>query len=106
MEKRIWIGTGIIEELDTRQVRFLELVLGKIKYYYRNLYRREGNPHPLSLSKLMELTNRNSIALTCAIRLLANSISEGFEEKPPIYYQRVKAKNSHNRPYLIFLNRN
>ena len=39
MEKRVWIRSGVVEELDQRQARLLELVYEKIVFYYAKLYR-------------------------------------------------------------------
>ncbi len=105
IEKRVWIKSGIVEELDQRQVRLLRLVHEKIVFYYRELYRtRPCYQYPLTLSRLMELCRRNGQAITNAVRLLANTVPFGSSGEPPIYYDRVQsAKNKSHRPYRIFL---
>ena len=35
MEKRVWVRSGVVEELDARQSRLIHLVLEKIHLYYR-----------------------------------------------------------------------
>ena len=106
MYKRDWIESGITEELDERQNRLLELVLEKIKIYYRDMYQKRGNPYPLSLKKLMKLTNRSGSVVTAAVKMLANTIPLGSDKKPLIYYDRVKSENNpYKRPYRIFLKR-
>ena len=68
----MWIKSGIVEELDEKQAHLLRLIQEKIQYYYKHLYRtRPCYQYPLSLSRLMKLCNRNSQALTNALRLLA-----------------------------------
>ena len=101
----MWIKSGIIEELDEKQVRLLRLVQEKIQYYYKHLYRtRPSYQYPLSLSRLMKLCNRNSQALTNAIRLLANTVPVDSDSIPPIFYDRKAAqRNKSHRPYRIFL---
>lgn len=102
--KRDWIRSGIIEELDGRQNRLLELVLEKIKYYYSKIYGKPGNKYPLSIGKLMRLTKRSGSVVVLAVKTLAHTIPKGSDEDPPIYYDRIKAKgNSTHRPYRIFL---
>jgi hypothetical protein len=105
MEKRLWIDSGVVEELDEKQTRLLELVHEKIVYYYQELYRtRPCYCYPLNLSRLMKLCNRSSHAVAMAIRLLANTVPVGSHSKPPIYYDRQAAqKNKSHRPYRIFL---
>lgn len=39
MERRVWIRSGVVEELDARQQRLLHLVLDRIEFYYRELHR-------------------------------------------------------------------
>jgi hypothetical protein len=39
MEKRVWIKSGVVEELDERQLRLLHLVHEKIMFYYQKLHR-------------------------------------------------------------------
>ena len=105
MQKRIWIRSGIVEELDEKQIRLMELVEEKIVYYYKALYRRQSRyRYPLSLSRLMKLCNRSSFAVTTALRYLANTVQVGSEKEPPVYYDRIKAeRNNAHRPYRIFL---
>lgn len=107
MQKRVWIKSGVVEELDQRQVRLLELVYEKIVFYYEVLYRtRPCYQYPLSLSRLMKLCNRNSQAVTLALRYLANTVPEGSKPEPVIFYDRVgSVKNKSHRPYRIFLRR-
>ena len=58
MQKRVWIRSGVVEELDEKQIRLMSLVYDKILLYYRELYRtRPCYQHPLSLSRLMKLCN-------------------------------------------------
>lgn len=100
MQKRKWVE-GVTEELDSRQVALLNLVYSKIKYYYDKLYQRKY-AEPLSLSRLMKLTNRSGQSLTLALRFLANSVAEG-EDKPKIWYRRIKSeKDSRKRYYQIY----
>jgi len=105
IQKRIWIRSGIVEELDQRQIRLLDLVYEKIVFYYQKLYRtRPCYQYPLSLSRLMKLCHRSSHAVTTAIRYLANTVPVGSSAEPSIYYDRVQAqKNKSHRPYRIFL---
>lgn len=107
IEKRVWIRSGVVEELDAKQTRLVELVLERIKLYYREFYgTRDCYKYPLSLTRLMKLTNRSSQAVTQALRILANTIPFGSESEPPIFYDRVAAhKNKSHRPYRIFLRR-
>lgn len=107
MEKRVWIRSGIVEELDERQQRLLDLVYDRIVFYYRHLYQtRPCYQYPLSLSRLMRLCQRSSYAVTLAIKYLANTVPEGTSGLPPIYYDRIPAqKNKSHRPYRIFLRR-
>jgi hypothetical protein len=95
----------MVEELDQRQVRLLELVYEKIVFYYVRLYRtRPCYQYPLSLSRLMKLCNRGSQAISLALRYLANTVPEGSKTEPVIYYDRVaSAKNKSHRPYRILL---
>ncbi len=108
MEKRLWIKSGVVEELDEKQIRLLNRVLEKIAYYYKELYRtRPCYQYPLSLSRLMKLCNRSGHAVSLALRYLANTVPVGSNEEPSISYDRVAAqKNKSHRPYRIFLRRN
>lgn len=107
MEKRIWVKSGVIEELDKRQLELLHLVYEKIQYYYRELYQtRPCYQYPLSLSRLMKLTNRSGTAVTMALRYLANTVSTNAENSPPVFYDRIPSeKNPSHRPYRIWLRR-
>ena len=106
MEKRVWIKSGVVEELDARQQRLLHLVHEQIVVYYRHLYRtRPCYQYPLSLSRLMKLCKRSGHAVANALRILANTVPLGSPEaQPPIYYDRAHSlKNKSHRPYRIFL---
>jgi hypothetical protein len=105
LEKRVWIRSGVIEELDVRQIRLIELVLAKIEFYYRELHgTRPCYRYPLSLSRLIKLTNRSGSAVTHALHILANTIPFGSHDQPPVFYDRTSAqKNKSHRPYRIFL---
>ena len=105
IHKRIWIRSGIVEELDARQVRLLNLVLDKIKYYYRELYgTRPCYKYPLSLWRLRKLCNRSHSVVKKALLYLAHTIPVGTRSKPPIYYDRIQSqRNNRRRPYRIFL---
>ncbi len=107
MEKRVWIRSGVIEELDVKQSRLIQLVLEKIQLYYRELHgTRPCYRYPLSLSRLMKLYNRSSHAVSLALRYLANTVPAGSDEAPPVFYDRCSAlKNKSHRPYRIFLRR-
>jgi hypothetical protein len=101
--RREYIRSGIFEELDSRQQRLLKIVLDAIKYYYQKLYRTSAKyDQPLSLSMLMQLTNRSGSSVLSAVRILANTI-ENADTEPPIHYDRVSARNGAHRPYRIFL---
>ena len=105
MRKRVWIKSGIVEELDKKQEQLLSVVYDKIVFYYRHLHQtRPCYQYPLSLSRLMRLCNRSAHAVSTALRYLANTIPLGSDAAPPVYYDRVKGEiiNSH-RPYRIFL---
>jgi len=108
MEKRVWIQSGIVEELDARQSKLLALVYHQIVFYYQRLYRtRPCYQYPLSLSRLMKLCNRSGHAVAAALRYLANTVPVGAKGEPPISYDRLAAqKNKSHRPYRIFLRRN
>jgi len=107
MEKRVWIQSGIVEELDARQSQLLMLVYDKIVFYYQKLYRtRPCYQYPLSLSRLMKLCHRSGHAVTTALRYLANTVPASSRGEPPIFYDRLAArKNKSHRPYRIFLRR-
>jgi len=105
MQKRAWIKSGVIEELDIKQQRLVNLVHEKIVFYYRELHRtRPCYQYPLSLSRLMRLTKRSGHAVSTALRYLANTVPAGTNETPPVFYDRQSAtKNKSHRPYRIFL---
>jgi len=107
MERLVWIKSGIVEELDARQLALIHLVQEKITLYYRQLFRTQPRyQYPLSLSRLMKLCNRSGHAVATALRYLANTTPAGSDELPPVYYDRVKSeKNKSHRPYRIFLRR-
>lgn len=104
MRRRAWVRSGIVEEIDARQQRLLDLVLDRISYFYRELHgTRPCYAHPLSLSRLMRLCRRNSLAVTQAVRLLANSVEDG-QRTPTIWYERVASeRHPAKRYYRIFL---
>jgi hypothetical protein len=105
VQKRVWIKSGVIEELDEKQIRLIDLVKGKILLYYRELHgTRPCYQYPLSLSRLMKLCNRSSHAVSTALRYLANTVPVGSHEEPPVFYdRRSAARNKSHRPYRIFL---
>ncbi len=105
IQKRVWIKSGIVEELDEKQCRLIGLVYSNIVLYYRKLYRtRPCYQYPLSLSRLMKLCNRSSYAVSMALRYLANTVPLESKEAPPIFYDRRSAvRNKSHRPYRIFL---
>ena len=105
MQSRTWIRSGVSEEIDARQERLNELVLSKIRHYYQHLYlTKECYRYPLSLSRLMQLTKRNSYAVMSAVRFLSNSIPSQSNTSPPISYDRIPSdRNRTHRPYRIFL---
>jgi hypothetical protein len=105
IEKRIWIRSGIVEELDQRQQAFLDFVLEKIRFYYRELHgTRPCYRHPLTLGRLRKLCNRSSSSVMQAVRMLANTISYGTDAEPPISYDRVSStRNKSHRAYRINL---
>src|SRR5258708_3334224 len=107
MDRRVWIKSGIVEELDARQSRLLELVLQKIQFYYRELHgTRPCYRHPLSLSRLARLCQRSGATVTLALRYLAHTVPVGSNDSPPVFYDRTSAtKNRSHRPYRIFLRR-
>lgn len=105
MQKRIWIRSGIIEELDAKQVRQMDMVLEKIKYYYQELHgTRPSYQQPLNLSRLMKLTRRSGATLTRVLHLLANTVKAGSNEDPKVHYDRLASeKNPSHRAYRIYL---
>ena len=105
IQKRVWIRSGIVEELDEKQTRLINLVHEKIVFYYRTLYEtRPCYKYPLSLSRLMKLCNRSAHAVSLALRYLANTVPDGSTSEPPVFYDRISAeRNKSHRPYRIFL---
>jgi hypothetical protein len=103
--KRVWVKSGVIEVLDEREVRLLQLVYEKIVFYYRHLYRtRPTYQYPLSLSRLMKICNRSGSTVRTALHYLANTVPLGSHAGTLIYYDRVQSvKNKSHRPYRIFL---
>jgi hypothetical protein len=95
----------VVEELDERQLRLLELVHERIVFYYQHLYRtRPCYQYPLSLSRLMRLCKRSGHAVATALRYLANTVPAGSPDPPNVHYDRGQSqKNKSHRPYRIFL---
>lgn len=103
MKRRTYIRSGVVEELDQRQERLMQTVLEAVRTYYRELYRTKPKyDHPLSLSILMQLTNRSGSSVMNAVRILANSVVPG-EDLPPLIYDRTQTRKGVQRPYRIFL---
>lgn len=99
MRRRTWVRSGISEELDARQERFLNLVLVQIIKYYRDLYQtRPCYSDALSLARLSRLCRRNSLAVTLAVKTLANSVEDG-ERTPFIWYERVPSQRHPAKRY-------
>lgn len=105
MNRRKWLGTGFIETFDSRQQCLLDLVLEKVRYYYRELYQtRDCYKYPVTLSRLMKLCNRSGLRTLMAVRILSFSIDIESEEKPPLVYERDPTQNNAmRRPYRIYL---
>jgi hypothetical protein len=108
MNRRKWIGTGYVESFDLRQQRMLDLVLEKVRYYYKELYEtRDCYRHPLTLSRLMKLCNRSGIRTLMAVRILSYSAEAETEAEPPLVYERDPSQNNPvRRPYRIYLRSN
>ena len=108
MQRRKWVDSGIVEELDHRQIRFLQKVEDAIRYYYTHLYGRSSkHKYPLSLAKLMRMCNRSSYAITLALRYLANTIPENSNDEPTVYYCRIPStRRPYKRVYRIFYRKN
>ena len=106
MKERIWVRSGVVEEMDIRQERNLSLVLEKIRLYYSELYQtKDCYKYPLSIKTLMKLTNRSGSQVLHAVRILANTVLQG-EHLPLITYDRINSeKNATHRPYRIYLRR-
>jgi hypothetical protein len=78
IEKRVWVKSGIVEELDEKQARLLRLVYEKIAFYYRHLYQtRWCYQYPLSLFRLMKLCNRNHCHPVEKLASLRNMFQSG-----------------------------
>lgn len=105
MKQRVWVSSGITEEIDARQQRLLDDVLTQIRRYYQELYlTRRKYASPLTLSQLSRLCNRSNVVVMAAVRMLANTVDASESSAPPIYYQRIKSgRNASHRPYQIFL---
>lgn len=105
VRKRMWIRSGIVEQLDQRQVKLLELVYSKIDLYYRDLYqKRPCYKYPLSLWRLAKLCRRSGSTIASAIKYLANTVPVGSTTRPAIYYDRISSeRNPSHRPYRIFI---
>ena len=104
MKKRTWVSSGVVEDLDARQARFLELVLSKIREYYRDHHMTANKyRHPMSLSCLSKLCGRSNVTVLSAVRMLANLVGER-ERVPAVFYDRIGSqRNRVHRPYRIFL---
>lgn len=94
---RRWVESGIVEQLDKRQIRFLQNVKSLIGQYYQREHK------PLNLTALARLCRCNHAQALSAIRLLANSIAED-EDKPFLYYTKTNTKIGYKKRYNIFLN--
>lgn len=107
MERRVWVKSGVVEELDQKQQRLIAHVLDRIVFYYRHLHRtRPCFQYPLSLNRLMKLCHRSGSAVTQALRILANTVPAGSNDPPLVFYDRRSAqRNRSHRPYRIFLRR-
>ncbi|MFA6286043.1 MAG: hypothetical protein WC661_01565 [Opitutaceae bacterium] len=107
MKRRTWVRSGVVEELDERQQRLLDHVLDRVRHYYRELHgTRPCYAHPLTLSRLMRLCGRNGLAVTLAVKILANSVEDG-QRVPSIWYERVASeRHPAKRYYRIFLQDN
>ncbi len=105
IQKRMWIKSGVVEDLDEKQIRLVSLVHEKIMFYYRELYQTQAcYQYPLSLSRLMKLCRRSGQTVSTALRYLANTVPVGSHDRPTVYYDRLQSKkNKTHRPYRIFL---
>lgn len=108
MRSRRWLGTGMVESFDIRQQRLLDLVLDKVRHYYRDLYEtRDCYRYPLTISRLMKLCNRSGSRTLMAVRILSHSIDTESESEPPLAYERDASQNNAlRRPYRIYLRSN
>lgn len=108
MRERRWLGTGLVESFDVRQQRLLDLVLDKVRYYYRELHEtRDCYRYPLTISKLMKLCNRSGSRTLMAVRILSHSVDVEQENVPPLVYERDPSQNNAmRRPYRIYLRPN
>lgn len=105
MKARTWVRSGIVEDFDVRQQRLLDLVHDRIAYYYRELHgTRPCYAGALSLSRLMRLCKRNSLAISLAVKILANSVEDG-QRAPPIWYERVRSERHAAKRYYRILHR-
>lgn len=105
MRRRRWLGSGVVEAIDVRQQRLLELILDQVRHYYRELHNtRDCHRYSLSLSRLMKLCNRSGSRTLMAVRILSHSVDIETEEEPPLIYDRLEGqKNATHRPYRIYL---
>jgi hypothetical protein len=100
VKTRTWVRSGISEDLDQRQQRLLDLVLDAIRRYYSQV---PAPTHALSLSRLMRLCNRNSLAVTLAVKILSHTVEEG-QRVPLVWYERVPSvRHPAKRYYRITL---
>lgn len=103
MRKRTWVRSGIVEDFDERQQRLLDLVLDRIRYFYRELHgTRPCYADSLSLSCLMRLCRRNGLAVSLAVKVLGNSVEDG-QHTPPIWYERVPSQRHPAKRYYRIL---
>ena len=108
MNRRKWLGTGMIESFDLRQQRLLDLVLETVRHYYAKLHgTRDCYRYPLTLSRLMKLCNRSGLRTLMAVRILSHSADIESETEPPLAYERDPSQNNAmRRPYRIYLRHN
>ena len=104
MRRRTWVRSGVSEELDERQQRLLDWVYDRIGHYYREQHgTRPCFAQALLLSRLMRLCKRNSVAVSLAVKILANSVEDG-QRVPLIWYERVPSvRHPAKRYYRIML---
>lgn len=99
MRQRTWVRSGITEDIDARQQALLDLVRSQVERYYRELHgTRPCFAGALTLSRLMRMCNRNGIAVSLALRILANTVEEGQRE-PSVWYERVPSKRHPAKRY-------
>lgn len=105
MNRRRWLGTGLVEEFDLRQQALLNHVLTTVKHYYRNLHEtRYCYRYPLGLAQLAKLCKRSGSRTLMAVRILTHSQDVDHEKQPPLTYDRIASeRRAMHRPYRIFL---